>query len=281
MDRETDARIVIDRLLREARWDIENKSQVSTEEPAKDGRADYLLKNTRTQPLAIVEAKRFSIDPYGAKKQTESYARSLCVPFIILSNGHEHYFWDYADGDARPILGLPTQADLERRANLKIHRRGSLDEFLKSVPYPEKFRFKGEEIETRPYQLECLKKADEALIVGRRRMLFEMATGTGKTLTISMLMKRWFQAAIISRVLFLAHALRSLRSGGRAGIIFPNGILFGDTNSHIEVKRRLLKEFDLQAVVTLPKGMFEPYTPNPTCFFIFQKTGKPTKNVWF
>jgi type I restriction enzyme R subunit len=52
--------------------------------------------------------------------------------------------------------------------------------------------------------LDCLKKADEALIAGRRRMLFEMATGTGKTLTIAMLMKRWFQAAIISRVLFLA-----------------------------------------------------------------------------
>lgn len=82
-------------------------------------------------------------------------------------------------------------------------------------------------------------------------------------------------------VLFLAHALRSLRPGGRAGIIFPNGLLFGDSNSHIEVKRRLLKELDLQAVVMLPKGMFEPYTPNPTCFLIFQKTGKPTKNVWF
>jgi len=64
--------------------------------------------------------------------------------------------------------------------------------------------FQGEEIEARPYQLDCLKKADAALIAGRRRMLFEMATGTGKTLTIAMLMKRWFQAAIISRVLFLA-----------------------------------------------------------------------------
>lgn len=82
-------------------------------------------------------------------------------------------------------------------------------------------------------------------------------------------------------VLFLAHALRSLAKGGRAGIIFPNGILFGDTNSHIEVKRRLLTEFDLQAVVMLPKGMFEPYTPNPTCFMIFQNTGKPSENVWF
>jgi len=82
-------------------------------------------------------------------------------------------------------------------------------------------------------------------------------------------------------VLFLAHALRSLRPGGRAGIVFPNGILFGDSNSHLEVKKRLLAEYDLQAVVTLPKGMFEPYTPNPTCFLIFQKTGKPTKETWF
>jgi type I restriction enzyme M protein len=82
-------------------------------------------------------------------------------------------------------------------------------------------------------------------------------------------------------VLFLAAALRSLRPGGRAGIVLPNGILFGDTNAHVEVKKRLLAECDLQAVVTLPKGMFEPYTPNNTCFLIFQKTGKPTKETWF
>jgi type I restriction enzyme M protein len=75
--------------------------------------------------------------------------------------------------------------------------------------------------------------------------------------------------------------MRSLRPGGRAGIVFPNGILFGDTASHLEVKKRLLNEFDLQAVVALPKGMFEPYTPNLTCFLVFQKTGKPTKETWF
>jgi type I restriction enzyme M protein len=74
---------------------------------------------------------------------------------------------------------------------------------------------------------------------------------------------------------------RSLRPGGTAGIIFPNGILFGDTGSHVTVKERLLREFDLQAVVILPKGMFEPYTPNPTCFFIFKKSNRPTKKVWF
>ena len=58
-------------------------------------------------------------------------------------------------------------------------------------------------------------------------------------------------------------------------------MLFGDTNSHIEVKRKLLAEFDLQAVVILPKGMFEQYTHNPTCFMVFQNTGNPTENVWF
>jgi type I restriction enzyme M protein len=82
-------------------------------------------------------------------------------------------------------------------------------------------------------------------------------------------------------VLFLAAALRSLRQGGRAGVVLPSGILFGDTTAHIEVKKRLLAECDLQAVVTLPKGMFEPYTPTSTCFLIFKKTGRPTKNVWF
>ncbi|MFO1483873.1 MAG: class I SAM-dependent DNA methyltransferase [Verrucomicrobiaceae bacterium] len=82
-------------------------------------------------------------------------------------------------------------------------------------------------------------------------------------------------------VLFLAAALRSLRQGGRAGVVLPSGILFGDTTAHIEVKKRLLSECDLQAVVTLPKGMFEPYTPTSTCFLIFKKTGRPTENVWF
>jgi type I restriction enzyme R subunit len=204
MPTEADTRIVLDRLLREAGWDIENKAVVSTEEPAADGRADYLLKNRRTQPLAIAEAKRFSVDPYSAKEQAKAYAVNLAAPFILLSNGREHYFWDYENGDARPILGFPSPADLERRANLRQHRRGDTASSIRAIPMPTRFRFKGEDVDARPYQLGCLRAADDALIAARRRMLFEMATGTGKTLAIAMLMKRWFQAAAISRVLFLA-----------------------------------------------------------------------------
>ena len=92
MSNETYARIQINKLLEAAQWDLLNESQVSTEEANQDGRADYLLKNTRTQPLAVLEAKRFSIDPYSAKTQTKAYAESLGAPFVILSNGQEHYF---------------------------------------------------------------------------------------------------------------------------------------------------------------------------------------------
>lgn len=232
---ETDARIVIDRLLREADWDIEDKAQVSTEEAAADGRADYLLKSTLTRPLAVVEAKRFSTDPYSAKAQARAYAEALLAPFVILSNGHEHYFWEYETGDARPVVGLPSRADLERRANLRSHRTGTLNTTLNALPLPTRFRFKAEELEVRPYQLRCLQAADQALLVGRRRMLFEMATGTGKTLTIAMLIKRWFQAAVCSRVLFLADRIELAKQAKETFDEYlrdyPSTLLFGGKRS--------------------------------------------------
>jgi type I restriction enzyme R subunit len=235
MPTEADARIVVDRMLRESGWDIEDKSQVSTEEASADGRADYLLKNQRTQPLAVVEAKRFSIDPYSAKGQARDYAVSLSSPFVILSNGREHYFWEYDTGDARPVVGLPSRADLERRANLRQHRTGSLQTTLNALPLPTRFRFKSEDVEARPYQLRCLQAADEALLAGRRRMLFEMATGTGKTLTIAMLMKRWFQAAVCSRVLFLADRIELAKQAKETFDEYlrdyPSTLLFGGKRS--------------------------------------------------
>lgn len=235
MTTEADARIKIDKLLEQAGWCITNKAQVSTEEAAADGRADYLLKDARSRPLAVLEAKRFSVDPYTAKEQAQAYARSLNAPFIILSNGQEHYFWDYADGDARPVMGFPSQTDLERRANIKVHRKGDLRQSLALQPLPQRFNFKGEEVEARPYQIECLQKADDALVAGRRRMLFEMATGTGKTLTIAMLMKRWLQAAVISRVLFLADRIELAKQAKETFDEYlkdwPTAILYGGKRS--------------------------------------------------
>lgn len=235
MTTEADARMVIDKLLESAGWCITNKAQVATEEAASDGRADYLLKDSRSRPLAVLEAKRFAVDPYTAKEQAKAYACTLGAPFVILSNGQDHYFWDYTDGDARPVMGFPAQADLERRANIKLHRKGDIKRCLELFPLPHRFAFKGEEIEARPYQIECLKKADESLIAGRRRMLFEMATGTGKTLTIAMLMKRWLKAALISRVLFLVDRIELAKQAKETFDEYlrdwPAVILFGGKRS--------------------------------------------------
>jgi type I restriction enzyme R subunit len=235
MSTEADARMVIDKLLEAADWNITNKAQVSTEEATSDGRADYLLKDSRSRPLAVLEAKRFAVDPYTAKEQAKAYALTLGAPFVILSNGQEHYFWDYADGDARPIMGFLGQADLERRANIKLHRKGDIKLSLELVPLPSHFTFKGEEIEARPYQIKCLQRADAALVSGRRRMLFEMATGTGKTLTIAILMKRWLQSAIISRVLFLVDRIELAKQAKETFDEYlrdwPTVILFGGKRS--------------------------------------------------
>jgi type I restriction enzyme M protein len=80
-------------------------------------------------------------------------------------------------------------------------------------------------------------------------------------------------------LLFLQVIQRTLRPGGRCGMVVPNGVLFGDGVA-AKVKRRLLEECDLHTIVRLPPGVFAPYTAIPTNLLFFEKTG-PTKAVWF
>ncbi|MCU0781568.1 MAG: type I restriction endonuclease, partial [Akkermansiaceae bacterium] len=137
---EADARINIDQLLRRAGWDPADKQQVVTEvvleysrfgetvgEPTAlvsdglrhAGRADYILLSVNGRPLAVVEAKKSAIDPYRAKEQALAYARAIGAPFVFLSNGEVIYFWDYLQGDARPVATFFSQRDLERL----VHQR--------------------------------------------------------------------------------------------------------------------------------------------------------------
>jgi type I restriction enzyme, R subunit len=206
MSKETDSRIVIDRKLRGAGWDIEDKAQVTTEESLSLGTADYLLFDTRGRPLAVVEAKRFSIEPSTAKAQAEGYARSLSAPFIFLSNGEVTYFWDYERGSERLVEGFFTRHDLERLVALRAQRRP-----LTARPLPTKIPFGSGEREVRDYQRRCLTKIDEALMQNRRRLLIEMATGTGKTFTIALILQRLFEAGWVQRILFLADRIELAR----------------------------------------------------------------------
>jgi type I restriction enzyme R subunit len=206
MPTEADSRIVIDRKLRAAGWNIEDANQVATEESAADGRADYLLLDSRGRPLAVIEAKRFSKDPTTAKIRAEEYARSLKAPFIFLGNGEVTCFWDYENHPERLVENFFTRGDLERLVALRQQRRP-----LKTIPIPKKVRFGSDEREVREYQQECLAKVDSAIESGKRRLLVEMATGTGKTFTVALMLKRLFQAGRAQRVLFLADRIELAR----------------------------------------------------------------------
>lgn len=195
---ESDSRIIIDRKLREAGWDIEDKNQVSTEQTTLNGRADYLLKDRRGRPLAIIEAKRFSIDSGSGKQQALDYAKSSKVGFIFLSNGVDIYFWDHESRPEQKVTTFFSQRDLEKLSILKKSQKP-----LSTIPIPDKVFIKGESIEIRPYQKKALLSMDQALENNKRSLLLMMATGTGKTLTIALQIKRMFDAGLIERVLFL------------------------------------------------------------------------------
>jgi type I restriction enzyme M protein len=83
-----------------------------------------------------------------------------------------------------------------------------------------------------------------------------------------------------TELLFLKWFIDHLTPGGRAGVIVPNGVLFVSTGAARSVRRLLLDECDLQAVITMPAGVFKPYAGVATAILIFQKGG-PTKSVWF
>ena len=80
-------------------------------------------------------------------------------------------------------------------------------------------------------------------------------------------------------LLFLQLIMRSLKHGGRCGMVVPNGILFGDEVC-ARIKKELLENFNLHTIVRLRNGVFAPYTSIPTNLIFFDKTG-PTKEIWY
>jgi type I restriction enzyme M protein len=83
-----------------------------------------------------------------------------------------------------------------------------------------------------------------------------------------------------TELLFLKWFLDHVTDTGRAGVIVPNGVLFGSGKAERKVRELLLTSCELQAVIALPSGVFKPYSGVGTAILIFQK-GKPTESVWF
>ena len=85
-----------------------------------------------------------------------------------------------------------------------------------------------------------------------------------------------------TELLFVALFLRMLKKGGRCACIVPDGVLFGSSNAHVALRKTLIEDHKLQAVISMPSGVFKPYAGVSTAVLVFTKTGAGgTDNVWF
>ena len=198
------SRVLIDKVLEFSGWDLLNPHQVQFELHTSNGRADYLLKDKLGRVLCVLEAKRESLDPYDAKEQARGYAENLKAPFIILSNGREHWFWNYERADQRDayrIERLPSYDDLERLRLKNLQPPRPLESEV--VP-PEYLRHLKHDLILRRYQIKAMDEVARLFDQkAHRKFLLEMATGTGKTLLCAALIRRFLTTRNAERVLFI------------------------------------------------------------------------------
>ncbi|GMU89136.1 MAG: putative type I restriction enzyme BthVORF4518P M protein [Chlorobiota bacterium] len=83
-----------------------------------------------------------------------------------------------------------------------------------------------------------------------------------------------------TELLFLDRIIKSLKTGGRAGVIVPDGVLFGSSNAHKQARKMLLDDCELQGIISMPSGIFKPYAGVSTAILVFVKGGE-TEKVWF
>ncbi|KOA19526.1 type-1 restriction enzyme R protein [Clostridium homopropionicum DSM 5847] len=197
-------RNLIDIMLKDAGWDINNNELVKLElilanhkEVGKKGFADYVLFNKKGKPVAVVEAKKSSVDPIIGREQAVEYANTIerdygVRPIVFYTNGYEIYMWDDKYSEPRQIWGFYTLEDLE-----ELFFKHKYKKNLNKVEIDKS-------IAGRPYQIEGIKRVYERYSNGHRKALLVMATGTGKTRTVIALTKGMMEANWVKRVLFLA-----------------------------------------------------------------------------
>jgi len=242
-NKEAKARIKINQLLTEAGWrffnDDKGKENISLEhrtkkakynninlgedlENAPNGFIDYLLMNDQGRPIALVEAKRENIDPLDAKEQAREYARGKHIRHIFLSNGNVHYYWDMEYGEPTVIskfLSLEQLGEaIKWTPNPEQMSEQHIDENYIAVSQDSKWlsysdsQKKEAKInkgirELRDYQILAANRLKKEFVDGKRRFLFEMATGTGKTLLSAAIIKMFIRSNNADRVLFLVDRL--------------------------------------------------------------------------
>lgn len=190
------------------------------------GLIDFLLLDARGFPLIVLEAKSEDKNPLVGKEQARKYARSQNCRFIILSNGNLHYFWDLERGNPYVITSFPSPDSVTGYKQITPNPQRLVAESVDAdfivltqrPTYQSEAGWKNEAERPayiqanklrflRPYQLKAIHQLQAAVREGKDRFLFEMATGTGKTLTAAAVVKLFLRSGNARRVLFLVDRL--------------------------------------------------------------------------
>lgn len=246
-NKEARARIKINELLKEARWkffdDGEGRANIVLEnnvkiteshisalgenfEKVRNGFVDFLLLDKKGFPLVVLEAKSEDKHPLAGKEQARKYAQAQHCRYIILSNGNSHYLWDTQRGNPQPITKFPTPDSFESYSSFAPNPQALARELVekdyivltqkpdyRNDPSWTNEASRGQFIQSnglrflRDYQLKAIKAIQESVGQGKDRFLFEMATGTGKTLVSAAVIKLFLRTGNARRVLFLVDRL--------------------------------------------------------------------------
>lgn len=203
-------------------------------EKTSKGYIDFLLLDPKGFPLIILEAKSEDKNPLVGKEQARKYAKSQNCRFVMLSNGNLHYFWDLERGNPYIITSFPSPDSVMVYQQVKPNPQQLIEEqvgedYIVLTQHPNyqadaawrneaerpgyiqanKLRF------LRPYQLKAVHALQRAVKEGKDRFLFEMATGTGKTLTAAAVIKLFLRSGNARRVLFLVDRLELEDQAGK------------------------------------------------------------------
>lgn len=203
---------IIDHRLKQAGWNVTDRTQVIEEfdivvdkNMAEEAStpysghqfSDYVLLGKDGKPLAVVEAKKTSVDAAIGREQAKQYCHHIHksnnngLPFCFYTNGHDIYFWDLDNYPPKKVYGFPSRDDLERYAYIRKARKALAGELINT------------KIAGRDYQIRAIRAVMEAIEKRKRMFLLVMATGTGKTRTCIALVDALMRAGWAERVLFL------------------------------------------------------------------------------
>jgi type I restriction enzyme R subunit len=246
-EKEAKARIKINKLLEESGWrffdSAEGKANILLEnnvkltatflndfgedfEKTKNGYIDFLLLDAQGFPFIVLEAKAEDKNPLFGKEQARKYATSQNCRFVILSNGNIHYLWDLERGNPHIISRFPAPETVKGYVSFKPDRKSLLEETVaddyivltqkpdyRSDPAWQNNQSRKSFIEInklrflRKYQISAVQAIQKAVREGCDRFLFEMATGTGKTLVAAAAIKMFLRTGNARRILFLVDRL--------------------------------------------------------------------------